>query len=261
MVLAEDFGCRSWPLALPGTRSCPGPGRHRVPRLQQSVLWRRSGGRTPERAPGDTWRSVPLLRSPVTKIHAITWVLFQETQGRAREGVARSSDTDTPRSVPTEDRVDIERCVHHRSQPHYQHRRDVLQDVCCLCSNAGGSQEANSTSSWTRAATSPCSSPPGISCLTCTPNSFFRVRPPLWNPPTYPSLAFLTWLDATVTNPMAAEPHESASWTCVPCTSVRSSWSSMWRLMPTSSSSSCHPTPRPCASRLFKAALGRSSAR
>ena len=74
-------------------------------------------------------RSVPLLRTPYTPIHAITWVLLQETQGRAREGVARSNDTDTPRTVPTEDRVDIERCWHHRSQPHHQHRRDVLQDV------------------------------------------------------------------------------------------------------------------------------------
>ena len=55
VVLAQDSRYRSWPPALPGTRSCPGPGRHPVPRLQQSVLWRRSLGRTPERAPGDTW--------------------------------------------------------------------------------------------------------------------------------------------------------------------------------------------------------------
>ena len=47
--------------ALPGTRSCPGPGRHRVARLQQSVLWIRSLGRTPERASGDTWHRLPLL--------------------------------------------------------------------------------------------------------------------------------------------------------------------------------------------------------
>ena len=108
--------------ALPGTRSCPGPGRHRVPCLQQSVLWRRSAGRTPECAPGDTWwPSVPLLRTPYTPIHAITWVLLQETQGRAREGVARSNDTDASRTVPAEDRVDIARCWHHRSQPHHQH--------------------------------------------------------------------------------------------------------------------------------------------
>ena len=37
VVLAQDSRYRSWPPALPGTRSCPGPGRHRVPRLQQSV--------------------------------------------------------------------------------------------------------------------------------------------------------------------------------------------------------------------------------
>ena len=43
---AEDSRCRSWAPALPGTRSCPGPGRHRVPRLQQSVLRRRSVGMT-----------------------------------------------------------------------------------------------------------------------------------------------------------------------------------------------------------------------
>ena len=49
---------------------------------------------------------VPLLHSPVPNIHAIAWVL-QETQERAREGVARSSDTDSPRTVPTEDRVDL----------------------------------------------------------------------------------------------------------------------------------------------------------
>ena len=79
----------------------------------ECVLWRRSLGRTPERAPGDTWRRLPLLHSPVSKIHAITSVLFQDTQGRAREGVTRSNDTDTPRAVPTEDRVDIGRCVHH----------------------------------------------------------------------------------------------------------------------------------------------------
>ena len=38
---------------------------------------------------------------------------------------------------------------------------------CCLCLNAGGSPEANSTWSWTRAATLPCSSPPGISLRAC----------------------------------------------------------------------------------------------
>ena len=37
--------------------------------------------------------------------------------------------TRTLRAVPTEDRVDIERCWNHRSQPHHKHRRDVLQDV------------------------------------------------------------------------------------------------------------------------------------
>ena len=50
------------------------------------VLWIWSLDRTPERAPGNTWwRSVPLLRPPYSLIHAITWVLFQETQGRARK--------------------------------------------------------------------------------------------------------------------------------------------------------------------------------
>ena len=153
----------SWPPTLHGTRSCSVLGRHRVERLQQSVLWRRIVGRTP----GHTWRSVPLLRSPVPKIHAITWVLLQETQGRTREGVARSNDTDTPRTVPTEDRVDIERCGNHRSQATSSTltRRAAR---CCFCTNAGCSPEAS---------TPPCSSPPCISCLKCTPNSFFRARP------------------------------------------------------------------------------------
>ena len=61
VVLAQDSRYRSWPPALPGTRSCPGPGRHRVPCLQQSVLWRRSLGSTDERSLGNTWRRLPLL--------------------------------------------------------------------------------------------------------------------------------------------------------------------------------------------------------
>ena len=56
------------------------------------------------------------------------------TQGRAREGVA-----------PTEDRVHMERCWHHRSQPHHQHRRDVLQDVASARTRwlAGGEQHVD----------------------------------------------------------------------------------------------------------------------
>ena len=177
--------------------------------------------------PGDTWwRSVPLLRTPYTPIHAITWVLLQETQGRAREGMARGTDTDTSRTVPTKDRVDIERCWHHRSKPHHQHRRDVLQDVASA------------------------RTPPGISCPTCMPNSFFRARPSPWNWP-IPSLlttshseshwtttttltAFLTWLDTAVMNPDGSSAHGSTSWTCVPCTSAKNSWPSIGRRMPTS---------------------------
>ena len=64
VVLAEDSRYRCWPPALPGTRSCPGLGRHRVPRLQQSVLWRRSLGKTHERS--------SLQRSNIPPIHAIT---------------------------------------------------------------------------------------------------------------------------------------------------------------------------------------------
>ena len=111
---AEDFQYHSWSPTLPGTRSHPGLGRHLVARLQQSVLWRRSVGRTPERSPGITWRRLPRLHPPVPKIHPITWVLLhQETQGRPREGVAGSSDTDTQRIVPAEDRVDARGCGHH----------------------------------------------------------------------------------------------------------------------------------------------------
>ena len=46
--------------------------------------------------PGDTWHRLPLQRSHFPPIHAIIWVLAHETQGRAREGVARGDDTDTP---------------------------------------------------------------------------------------------------------------------------------------------------------------------
>ena len=54
---------------------------------------------------------------------------FKKLKGELGKEWPGSSDTDTPRTVPTEERVDIERCGHHRSQRHHQHRRDVLQDV------------------------------------------------------------------------------------------------------------------------------------
>ena len=53
---------------------------------------------------------------------------------------------------------------------------------CCLCSNAGGSPKANSTSSWTRAATSPCSSQ--ASRARRLRPTHFQARPPPWNLPT-----------------------------------------------------------------------------
>ena len=111
---SSRVSCRRLPVPLlvaprlPGTRSCLGPGRHRVPRLQQSVLWRRSLEQNFLNAHLETLGGIQLTASPIrqsTKIHSITWVLLQETQGRAREGVARSNDTDSPRTVPAEDRV------------------------------------------------------------------------------------------------------------------------------------------------------------
>ena len=87
------------------------------------------------------------------------------------------------RTVPTEGRVDIERCRHHRSQPHHQHRCRHGPTSLPLHERewlAGSEQHVLTT----RAATSACSSPPGISCPTCTPSSFSRARPPPWNPPT-----------------------------------------------------------------------------
>ena len=114
----------------------------------------------------------------------------------------------------------------------------------------GGSPKANSTSSWTRAATSPCSSPRGISCPTCTPNSLFQgMTSPPWNPPTpTPSLLTTSHSESHWTtsddphsfphvaghhcheSPMAPEP----PWSCLMgrvyrCTSVKSSWPSIGR--------------------------------
>ena len=58
--------------------------------------------------------------------------------------------------------------------------------------------------------TSPCSAPPGISCLTCTPNSFFRARPPPWVEPVYPFALLLT--DSSFREPLddGDDPH------CIP---------------------------------------------
>ena len=100
------------------------------------------------------------------------WKEWPEAETRTLRGLCQQ-----------EDRVDIERCWHRQSQPHHQHRRDVLQDVAPARTRVG-SLEANRTSSWTRAARSPCSSPPGIAFPTCMPNSSFRARPPPWSPPT-----------------------------------------------------------------------------
>ena len=68
---AGDSWCRSW-----SPRSSPA--------AVQNVLWRRSVGRTPELAHGDTWHRLALLHSPVPKIHAVTWVpMASELHGSA----------------------------------------------------------------------------------------------------------------------------------------------------------------------------------
>ena len=100
-----------------------------------------------------------------------------------------------------------------------------IHETCCkmFCSNAGGSPEANSTSSRTHAATSPCSSPPGISRPDVFAQLIFQGKTSAverWSPrPTRraigrrrrrPSQPPLTWLDTTVMNPDGS----SAPWIC-----------------------------------------------
>ena len=255
----------------------PGTARHRVPRLQPSVLWRRRLGRTPERTPGDTWHRLPLLHSPVPIIHAIIWVLFQETQGRAREGVARSNDTDTPRTVPTEDRVDIERCWHHRSQPHHQHRRDVLQDVTFARTRVARRMDTRRNITVFLATrhlvpdvyaqlifqgkTSAVEPTNPYPTLLTTSHSESH-----WTTTTTTLTAFLTWLDTTVMNPDGS----STPWICFMdvCTvHVSQEFLAFHRYahirlvyVPPNTTAVCQPLDR-AYMRPFKAALGRYSAR
>ena len=73
----------------------PGPGRHRVARLQQSVLWIGSVGRTLERALGHTWWwSLLLLHS--SRFMRLRGCSFKKPKGELGK---RSKDTDTPRTV------------------------------------------------------------------------------------------------------------------------------------------------------------------
>ena len=129
-------------------------------------------------------------------------------------------------------------------------------ETCCKMlpsSSAGGSLEASSTSPWTRAATSPCSSPPGISCLTCTPNFFsgrdFRrgIREPFPIAADHVSLGEplddedqhshdLRWLDNTMCFMDVGTVH-----LCHECLTSTE--------LPTPDSSSCYPTPFLCAIR------------
>ena len=99
---------------------------------QQSVLWIRSLGRTPERASGDTCASFSTASpdSPVPeRFHAITWVLLQETQGRAGKEWPEA----TTRTLRELCQQKIEWTLNDAGitdrKPHHQHRRDVLQDV------------------------------------------------------------------------------------------------------------------------------------
>ena len=92
VVLAQDSRYRSWPPALPGTRSCPGPGRHRV-MAENSFLIRRSAcgasrhrrryevqgigselGRAPPRAP-------PLAQAPHAQASRALRPLLRRDQG------------------------------------------------------------------------------------------------------------------------------------------------------------------------------------
>ena len=153
---------------------------------------------------------------------------------------------------------------------------------CCHCLNVGGSPEANSTSSWTRAATSP-----GILCPTCTPNSLFQGKTSAVEPTNpYPSLlttshseshwttttttltAFLTRLDTTVVNPDGSR----TPWICFMdvCTvhvsqefvALHVETHAHIRLVcvPPNTTAVCQPLDR-AYMRPFKAALDRSSAR
>ena len=170
--------------------------------------------------------AVPLLRTPYTPIHAITWVLLQETQGRAGEGVARSNDTDTPRTVPAEDRVDIERCRHHRRS-----RIINIDETCCKMLPllergwlARGEQDVvMDTRRNITVFLATRHLVPDVYAQLIFQGNTFAVEPA--NP--YPSLlttshseshwtttttltAFLTWLDTTVMNPDGS----STPWIC-----------------------------------------------
>ena len=122
-------------------------------------------------------------------------------------------------------------------------------------------------------------SPPGISSLTssaksCPGQDFRRGPPDSSSPPSSPSshpsqpvsvaadhairkprdddgdaLCVPHMAGQHTRTPVASQSRGYAPWTCVLCTSVRNSSPSTDRRMPISSSSSCHPTPRMCATR------------
>ena len=95
---------------------------------------------------------------------------FKNTQGRVLDGVVRCSERS-------------ENCARRRLNVSLRMQESETAATsstwtrrgaeCCHCSKAACSPEASSTSSSTRAATSPLCSAPAISCLMCTPN-FFR---------------------------------------------------------------------------------------
>ena len=253
VVPAEDFQYR-WSPALPETRSCPGFGRPRAPRLQQSMLWRRSVGTTPERPSGHTWCSLPLLRSPVPQIHAVTWVLLQETQGRARKGVARSNDTELNDAGIT----DRSRVIN-------------IDETCCKMLPllergwlAGGEQHVvMDTRRNITVFLATRHLKPDVYAQFTFQGRTSAVEPP--NP--YPSLlttshleshwttpstltAFLTWLDTTVMNPDGL----TAPWICLMDVYT------VLVYVPPSTTAVCQPLDRSYM-RPFKAALGRISAR
>ena len=149
--------------------------------------------------------------------------------------MARINDTDTPRTVPTEDRVGIERCGHHRSQ---------LQDVAsartrvarrrrAACRHGHAPQHHSVSCHQASGARRVCPTHfSGQDLRSGThqplPNAAHHVHSEShWTTTTTTLTAFLTWLDTTVMNADGSSTHGSASLTCVPCTSAKSSWPSI----------------------------------
>ena len=173
--------------------------------LQQSVLWRRSVGRTLERTPGITWRSVPLLRSSYPPIHAITWVLLQESSGeewpeaatRTLRELCQQKIGWTLNDAAITDRSRI-----------INIDGTVLQDVASARTRVARQRR-------TARRHGPCSSPPGIVVPDVYAQLIFQGKTSAVEPATpYPSLlttshseshcttpttltAFRTWLDTT----------------------------------------------------------------